>query len=142
MPARVLFAEPLLRVKNVRRSAEWYTRTLGLKAEVTLPDKKRPSFIRMIAGDPRGFALMFSDGTDPMTGKKPSRAVLDAIGARQAQRVVTFTYRVDKEIDALYRSARRKGAKVVSPIQDMPYGVRQFILRDLDDFEIVVGQEL
>ena len=71
-----------------------------------------------------------------------SKATADAIASRKAQRVVSLYFRVDKDVDALYRSARRKGAKVLSPPTDMPYGMREFHLRDPDGYDVAVAQEL
>lgn len=140
MPAKLTFVDPYIRVKNVPRSAQWYRSMLGLKVGMAMPENKRPTFVRLIA--PSGMALMISDGSDPMSNKKAPKATTDAIAARKAQRVVTFYYRVDKDIDSLFRSVRRKGAKVVSQPQDMPYGMREFAVRDPDGYEVAVGQEI
>ena len=142
MPATVQFVDPTIKVKNVARSAEWYSRMLGLRVETAMPDKKKPSFVRMTTGDPRGVAIMLGDGSDPMSGKKAPKATADAIASRKAPRVVSLYFRVDKAIDALYRSARRKGANVLSPPTDMPYGLREFHLRDPDGYDVAVAQEL
>ena len=141
MAATVQFVDPVINVKNVARSADWYRRILGLKVEVAMPDRKKPSFVRMTTGDPRGVAIMLGDGSDPMSGKKAPEAMADAIASKKAQRVVSLYFRVDKDIDALYRSARRKGAKVISPPTDMPYGMREFHLRDPDGYDVAVGEE-
>jgi len=142
MPTVVQFVDPTINVKNVARSADWYSRMLGLKVELAMPDKKKPSFVRMTSGEPRGVAIMLGDGSDPMTGKKAPKATADAIASRKAQRVVSLYFRVDKDVDALYRSARRKGAKVLSPPTDMPYGMREFHLRDPDGYDVAVAEEL
>src|SRR3990172_13034040 len=107
MPTVVQFVDPTINVKNVARSADWYNRMLGLKVEVAMPDKKKPSFVRMTSGEPRGVAIMLGDGSDPMSGKKAPKATADAIASRKAQRAGRRCFRGDKGIDALYRSARR-----------------------------------
>ncbi len=140
MTATVTFVDPTIRVKNVTRSADWYKRMFGLRVGMAMPDNKKPAFIRLV--NPNGAAFMISDGSDTTTGRKASKAIVDAVAARKAQRVVSFYYRVDKDIDALFRSVKRKGAKVVSPIQDMPYGMREFTIRDPDGYEVGVGQEI
>ncbi len=137
MAAQVKFVDPVIYVKNVPRSAEWYTRMLGMKVEDAMPDKKKPRFVRLTNGN---VALMIGDGSDPVSGRKTPKTTAEAIGARKAQKVVSFYYRVDKDLDDLYRSTKRKGAKVISPPADMPYGMREFHLRDPDGYDIAFGQ--
>lgn len=139
---KVTFIDPYIRVRNVGRSADWYKRMLGFEVGMAMPDKKRPAFVRMHVDGPAGAALMVGDGSDPMSGKKVPKAISEAMAARKAQRVVSFYYRVDKGIDDLFRSVKRKKAKVVLPLQDMDYGMREFTILDPDGYEVSVGQEL
>lgn len=138
--SKVTLIDPFIRVKNVARSADWYERMLGMEIEMAMPDKKNPAFVRLNAGDPDGVALMISDGSDPMSGKKAPASVTSAIAARKAQKVVSFYFRVDKKIDALYESAKRKKAKIDQPIANMDYGVREFSMIDPDGYLVAVGQ--
>lgn len=139
MASTVQFVDPTINVKNVSRAAEWYRRMLGLKVAMTMPENsKKPSFVRLV--NDAGAAIMIGDGSDPMAQRKPSKATSEAIASRKAPKVVSFYFRVDKDIDALYRSAKRKGAKVLSPPTDMPYGMREFHLRDPDGYDVGVGQ--
>ena len=140
MTATVTYVDPHIRVKNVSRSADWYKRMFGLKVGMAMPDNKKPAFVRLI--NQKDAAVMISDGADTTTGRKAPKAIVDAVAARKAQRVVSFYYRVDRDIDALFVSVKRKGAKVVSPIQDMPYGMREFTIHDPDGYEVGVGQEI
>ena len=139
MPVKVQYVDPYIRVKNVSRAADWYTRMLGLRVEMAMPDAKKPAFVRLTSGT---MALMIGDGSDAMTGRKAPKATTEAIAARKAQRVVSFYFRVDKDIGNLFRSVRRKGAKVVAPLQTMPYDMREFTIRDPDGFDVTVGQSV
>ncbi len=139
MPAAVKWVDPSITVKDVARSAAWYSRMLGLKAEATIPDAGAPSFVRLTNGD---VAFMITDGSDAFSGRRATKATLDAVAARKAQRVVSFYFRVEDDIDSLYRSVRRKGAKVVRPLAAQPYGMRDFMLRDPDGYDVSVGQDI
>ena len=138
--SKVTFVDPYIRVKNVARSADWYKRMLGMQIEMAIPDKKNPAMVRMNAGNPDAAALMISDGSDPMSGKKASASVTSAIAARKAQKVVSFYFRVDKKIDSLFESAKRKKAKIDQPIMNMDYGMREFSMVDPDGYLVAVGQ--
>jgi uncharacterized glyoxalase superfamily protein PhnB len=135
----VKFVDPNIRVKNVVRAAEWYQRMLGLKIEMAMPDKKKPAWVRLTNGQ---IALMISDGSDPVSGKAAPKLTTEAIAARKAQRVVSLYFRVDDGIDALYRSAKRKGAKISMELADQSYGMREFAMKDPDGYEVAVGQPL
>ncbi len=141
--SKLTYVDPYIRVKNVARSADWYKRMLGFQIAMAMPNRKRPSFVRMHAGgDQDGVALMIGDGGDAMSGKKAPAATSAAISSRKAQRVVTFYYRVDRNIDDFFASVKRKKANVTSPIQDMDYGMREFTMRDPDGYDITVAQNL
>ncbi len=138
--SKVTMIDPYIRVKNVARSVDWYKRMLGMQIEMAVPNKKNPAMVRMNAGNPDGVALMIGDGSDPMTGKKAPTSVTSAIAARKAQKVVSFYFRVDKKIDSLFESAKRKKAKIDQPIMNMDYGMREFSMRDPDGYLVSVGQ--
>ena len=136
---KVTFIDPFLRVKDVKRSADWYKRLLGFETAMALPSKSKPTFVRMIS--PGGAAIMIGDGGDAMSGKKAPANVKKAIASRKAQRVVSLYLRVDSGINALYESTRKR-AKVVQPITTQPYGMREFALQDPDGYEVGIGMEV
>jgi len=113
---------------------------LGLKAEMILPDKKKPTFARLT--NDAGVAVMISDGGDAMTGKRATKSVSEAISARKAQRVVSIYYRVDEDIKKLYTSVKRKGAKISLELVEQPYGMLEFEMKDPDGYAVGVGQEI
>ena len=138
--SKVTMIDPYIRVKDVARSVDWYKRMLGMQIEMAVPNKKNPAMVRMNAGDPDGVALMIGDGSDPMSGKKAPASVTSAIAARTAQKVVSFYFRVDKKIDSLFESAKRKKANIDQPIMNMDYGMREFSMIDPDGYLVAVGQ--
>lgn len=137
---RVAFIDPYIRVMNVKRSADWYKRLLGFETVMAMPNKSKPTFVRMVS--PAGAAIMIGDGGDATSGKKPPANIRKAISARKAQRVVSLYLRVPRGINALYDTCRRKGAKVVQPITTQAYGMRDFSIRDPDGYEVGIGMEV
>lgn len=140
MAATIQHSDPHIRVKNVARAAEWYSRMLGLKVEMAMPDKKSPTFVRL--GNDAGVAMMISNGGDPMKGNPPTKPVAAAISARKAQRVVDLYFRVDEDIKKLYSSAKRKGAKISQELTEQPYGMLDFAMKDPDGYTVNVGQDV
>lgn len=124
--------------KNVPRSAEWYQRMLGLKVEMAVPDKKKPSWVRLKAS-PTGPAVMIGDGVDPFTGKKATKTTLEAVAARKAPKVISFYFTVDADIAKLYSSVKRKGAKITQELIQQQYGMTDFEMQDPDGYVVGVG---
>jgi uncharacterized glyoxalase superfamily protein PhnB len=127
-----------IRVKNVTRSIEWYQRMLGFKVATAMPDRTRPSFVRLKQPD-QEWALMISDGSDFLTGKAPPKATQDAVSARKAQRVVSLYFWGDLDVKRAHASAKRKGAKITQDVTDQPYGMREFEMQDPDGYRVGVG---
>ncbi|MEX2229718.1 MAG: VOC family protein [Dehalococcoidia bacterium] len=138
MAATLQQLDVTINTKNVPRSAEWYQRMLGLKAEMAIPDKTKPTWVRLKA-TPTGPAVMIGDGSDPFTGKKATKTTLDAVAARKAQKVVSFYFTVDTDIDKLYASVKRKGAKIVQELKQQGYGMKDFSIQDPDGYVVGVG---
>ena len=121
MASTVKWVDPSIVVKNVAKSVAWYRQMLGMKVEMAMPDPKQPTFVRLTNGQ---VAIMLSDGSNPMAPRRRiPAATAQAVAARKAQRVVYFYFRVDDGVDALYRSVRRKGAKIERPLAEQPYEI-------------------
>ncbi|MBM3139909.1 MAG: hypothetical protein FJZ92_06765 [Chloroflexi bacterium] len=131
-----------LRVNNVARSAEWYQRMLGCKVEMAAPDPMKPAFVRLTQTQGEAPAVMLSNGSDFMTGKRAPKATAEAIAARKAPRVVSLYFSVDSDVDKLYASVKRKGAKVAQELVNQPYGMRDFAIQDPDGYVVGVGQAI
>ena len=139
MAATLQQLDVTINVKNVPRAAEWYQRMLGLKPEMAIPDKKEPVWVRLKAGD-TGPAIMIGDGSDPFTGKKARKTTVDAVAARKAQKVISFYFTVDTDIEKLYASVKRKGAKITQPLTQQSYGMKDFQMTDPDGYVVGIGQ--
>ncbi len=137
---KIQFIDPYIRVKNVKRSADWYKRMLDFEVAMAMPNKSKPTFVRMVSS--AGAAIMIGDGGDATSGKKAPANVRSAISARKAQRVVSLYLRVPRGINALYDTCRRKRATVVQQITTQPYGMRDFSIRDPDGYEVGIGMEV
>jgi uncharacterized glyoxalase superfamily protein PhnB len=45
-----------------------------------------------------------------------------------------------KGVDALHDDLAARGAKITRPVQDEPYGMREFAVTDLDGHQLIFGQ--
>ncbi|MEO8200284.1 MAG: VOC family protein [Gemmatimonadota bacterium] len=116
MPRNVV---PMIHVPDVRSTVAWYE-TLGFTVEGTNEDDGEMNWARLTFG--RG-ELMFAAGGHPSTAER---------------REMDVYIEVD-EVEALYQRLKER-AELVAEINDTFYGMREFIIRDLNRFWITFGQ--
>lgn len=47
-----------------------------------------------------------------------------------------------RDVDALHKEITERGATIVSPPTDQPYGIRELCVKDLNGVGIVFGQDM
>lgn len=87
-------------------------------------------------GDP-GWRLFVRDSCRIMAGHCP-----DAIPASELGDHSYFAYFVVDDVDTDYEQVTARGGEIVKPLQDEPWGMREFGLRTVDGHRIMVGQDL
>jgi len=113
----------VLQVSNIQRSLQFYRDVLGFKVGLT-------------EGEPTVFAIIRKD-----------RAILFLDESREGGDVPLNQYWaaylwVDDAIDDLAAAFEKKGATIVRGPETMPYGCRDFDVRDPDGHLIAFGQDL
>ena len=113
---------PMIRAPEVSATIDWY-RSLGFAVVDSHEDDGEVDWAMLALGEG---AVMFNAGGAPSTG-----------GRREVDLFVTTT----EDIDALFERVRER-AEVVSAPYDAFYGMREFILRDLNGFWITFARAL
>lgn len=111
----------VLAVPDLEASCAYYRDVLGFE-------------IREI-GDP-GWRMMVLDECRIMAGECP-----DAIPPRDLGDHSYFGYFVVGGIDVFYEQVRARGAEIIKPLRDEPWGMREFAVRTIDGHRIMVGEE-
>ncbi len=106
---------PILNVSNFRASMAYYIRKLG--------------FAKIWEwGKPPGFGCISRDG-------------IEFFLCHHGQgRPGTWLYISVGDVDALYKELRKRGATIVRPPKDEPWGMRECLVRDPDGHTIRFGQ--
>jgi len=110
---------PMIHVPDVRAAVEWYT-AIGFTVTRTHDDGEGLSFALLSFGSSE---LMFNEGGQPST--------------RDRREVDLYVYADD--VDELYRRLQDR-VEVVEGLHDTFYGMREFIIRDLNRFWMTFGQ--
>ena len=115
---------PYFPVEDVARSAADYERAFGFKTEYA-------------GGSPPEFAIVSRDGLAIML-----RRVADAslIRPSESQGGTWDAFFWVDDIDTLFAELRGRGAAIVYEPTMMPYGVREFAVRDSDGHVLGFGQ--
>ena len=112
----------VLAVPNLESSSVYYRDVLGFSVHEI--------------GDP-GWRTFVRDGCHIMAGECP-----DATPARELGDHSYFGYFVVEDARSYYDQVVERGAEVIKPLQDEPWGMREFGLRTIDGHRIMIGQEL
>ena len=112
----------VIAVPNLDASMKFYRDVLGFE-------------IREI-GDP-GWRLYVRDEVRIMAGACP-----DAIPPADLGDHSYFAYFVVEDAQSYFDDVKSRGADILKPIRDEPWGMREFSLRTADGHRIMVGQEL
>lgn len=112
---------PMIHVPDVRATAEWY-QSIGFNVSDTYGDGRGGlSFAILSFGESQ---VMFNQDGRPSS----------------AERREVDLYVTTENIDTLFGSVKGK-AEVVAEPDDTFYGMREFIVRDLNNFWITFGEE-
>ena len=112
---------PMIHVPDVRSAVEWYE-ALGFTVNATHEDEGEMSWALLSFGNSE---LMFNEGGQPSTDHR---------------REVDLYVHVD-DVDNLYLHLKDR-VEVVVELYDAIYGMREFIIRDLNRFWITFGQAI
>lgn len=120
MPA-ILQNHYVLAVHDVKASAEFYVRVLGFQ----------------VVSEPDGWIFVAKDRCMIMLGECPDDIHPSKLGCHNY-----FAYLAVTDADEYYSVVRERGAEVLSPIEDKPWGMREFSLRTPDGHRITIGHSV
>lgn len=122
------YLSPLLAVRNMKETIEFYINTLGFKMGMAFPDVDNPEYADLSKD---GMVLMFIPAKD------------HGIGIEEKLGIGVYLYmEIDSDIDEYYAELKSKGIKIVADIKDEPYGVRDFSIKDIDGYQLAFNRRL
>src|SRR5262249_44442419 len=113
--------KPMLWTEDLKGSLDFYTGTLGFKADVF--------------NEEWGFASLSKDGVSVMLSRPNEHIPYEKIG---------FTgsfYFITENVDALWEELKDK-ARICYGIEDFFYGMREFAIYDNNGYLLQFGQEI
>ena len=116
---KVVHTRHVLAVKDLAVEAAYYIDKLGFERDFTAPGWEFLSF--------GTFKVMLGECADEMTA--------EATGNHS-----WFAHALVENVDDVYQEFIDRGAKILSPITDKPWGIRDFTVVTPDGHRIVFGQ--
>jgi len=116
------YISPMLAVRNMKQTIEFYKNSLGFKMGMAFPDADNPEYTDLSKD---GMVLMFIPAENIGIGREEKLGV-----------GVNIYMQIDGDIDEYYNELKNKGVKIVVDIKDEPYGIRDFMVEDIDGYKL------
>lgn len=132
MSATILQVSPVLGVKRVRQAAEYYRDVLGFDLD-PLDGVFQPS-----AAEPDGVYGIVARGNI----RVHFQIRRGEVPARERPTFERDVYFYVGNVADIHADLARRGAKIIQPPFDAPYGIREIVVEDLNGFRLTFGQIL
>jgi uncharacterized glyoxalase superfamily protein PhnB len=116
---KVVSTRHVLAVKELKAEADYYIQKLGFERDFTAPGWEFLSF--------GNFKVMLGECTDEVT-------------AEETGNHSWFAHALVENVDDVYKEFNERGAHILSPIANKPWGIRDFTILTPDGHRIVFGQ--
>jgi uncharacterized glyoxalase superfamily protein PhnB len=117
---------PMLCVRDMKESIEFYQRVLGFTLGMVFPDIEHAEY-----------ADLQKDGMSVMLA--PARS--DGINSRAKLGTGVYIYmQIDGDVDEYYSQLKERGVMMPFDIKDEPYGIRDFTVQDNSGYKLVFNQ--
>ena len=117
---------PLLAVRNMKETIEFYKNSLGFRVGMCFPDASNPEYADLSKD---GMVLMVIPAEN------------HDISSEEKFGVGVYLYmQIDGDIDEYYEELKKKGVKIAVDIKDEPFGVRDFTVEDVDGYKLTFNQ--
>ena len=122
------YLSPLLAVRDMKKTIEFYRDVLGFEMGMVIPDADNPEYADLSKD---GMVLMFIPAKD------------HGIGIDEKLGIGVYLYmEIDDDIDEYYAELKSKGVNIVADIKDEPYGVRDFMITDIDGYQLTFNKRI
>jgi uncharacterized glyoxalase superfamily protein PhnB len=122
------YLSPLLAVRNVMETIEFYKNILGFETGMIFPDESNPEYADLSKD---GMVMMF------ILAKKMGVGSDEKLGVG-----VNLYMEIDGDIDEYYAELKNKSVKIVYDIKDEPFGIRDFAIEDIDGYQLTFNRRL
>ncbi len=117
---------PLIAVRDMKQTIDFYQTKLGFKVGMMFPDASKPEYADLSKD---GMVLMIIPAEN--MGISPK----EKLGTG-----VNLYLQIDGDIDEYYRELKQKKVKIVTEVKDEPWGSRDFTVADSNGYILIFSQ--
>jgi uncharacterized glyoxalase superfamily protein PhnB len=117
---------PLLAVRDMKKTIEFYRSALGFKMGMVFPDADNPEYADLSKD---GMVLMVIPAQNHGIDTEEKLGI-----------GVSIYMNIDGDIDEYYNELNSRNVKIAVDIKDEPYGVRDFTVKDIDGYTLTFSQ--
>ncbi|MEA1906489.1 MAG: zinc ribbon domain-containing protein [Euryarchaeota archaeon] len=117
---------PLLSVRNMLDTIEFYRNSLGFEMDMAFPDADNPQYASLTKDE---MSLMFD--------------LAENIGVGGDEKLgvgLNLYLNIDTDIDEYYDELKRKNVRITVEIKDEPFGIRDFTVEDVNGYKLTFNQ--
>ena len=122
------YLSPLLAVRNVEETIEFYKNILGFETGMVFPDENNPEYADLSKD---GMVMMFLLAKNMGIGSEEKLGI-----------GVNLYMEIDGDIDEYYTELKNKSVKFVYDIKDEHFGIRDFAIEDIDGYQLTFNKRL
>jgi uncharacterized glyoxalase superfamily protein PhnB len=122
------YLSPLLAVRNVKETIEFYKNILGFETGMVFPDENNPEYADLSKDS---MVMMF------LLAKNMGIGSDEKLGIG-----VNLYMEIDGDIDEYYAELKNKSVKFVYDIKDEHFGIRDFAIEDIDGYQLTFNRRL
>ena len=122
------YLSPTLAVRDIKKTIDFYTNSLGFELGMTFPSPENPEYADLTKDD---MIIMLIPAANLGIGDNEKLGV-----------GVNFYMQIDGDIDGYYDELKKRGVKIAVDIKDEPFGIRDFTLEDVDGYRLTFNQSL
>lgn len=120
------YLSPLLAARDTKETIEFYRDKLGFQVGMLFPDADSPEYADLSRD---GMILMFIPAQNMGVGLE-----------EQLGKGVNLYMEIDGDIDLYYQELKGKGVKIVQDIRDEPFGIRDFVVEDINGYMLTFNR--
>ncbi len=122
------YLSPLLAVRNVEETIEFYKNILGFETGMVFPDENNPEYADLSKD---GMVMMF------LLAKNMGIGSDEKLGIG-----VNLYMEIDGDIDEYYTELKNRSVKFVYDINDEHFGIRDFAIEDIDGYQLTFNRRI
>jgi PhnB protein len=131
---------PMLSYEDIGTAADWLVQAFGFRETLRYEENGRPLHVELQLGD--GWVLLGNPSPHYESPRHHRETCEAAARWSESPYIVDGVHVYLDDVDAHFERARAAGARILSEVEDTPYGDRQYRAEDLEGHRWMFAQHV